>query len=131
MKKIVICCFFLLFITSVSFANTEFVDINNHWAKSEINTLITNNSIDGYSDGTFRPDDAIRVDEFLKILVTECDLKLKRQGSNWGEMYAFAAEDYGIIKDNSAAYAGAIFFENNHNNKLDLFVLPQPYMGHL
>lgn len=44
------------------------VDIRNHWAKDEIITYQRRGIINGYSDGTFRPDNYINYGEFLLIL---------------------------------------------------------------
>ena len=49
--------------------NIAFKDIEQHWAKKEINLLIEESVIDGYEDGTFKPDNYITVREFLKILI--------------------------------------------------------------
>ena len=98
MKKIILILLFFLFTSSICLADNQLVDIDNHWAKAEIKTLVRDGAISGYSDNTFKPDNLIRVDEFLKILISETSLKIYRQGSNWSETYYFAALDHNLIK---------------------------------
>lgn len=51
---------------SFIFAN-NFSDIENHWAKSEIESWLEKGLIEGYSDGTFRPDNNITRAEFITL----------------------------------------------------------------
>lgn len=46
----------------------NFNDINNHWAKAAIVKVYNNNIIDGYPDGSFRPDANITRAEAVKML---------------------------------------------------------------
>lgn len=46
----------------------KFTDINNHWAKEEIEFMIDHNIINGYGDGRFKPDNNITNVEFYKII---------------------------------------------------------------
>ncbi len=47
---------------------SNFSDIENHWAKSEIESWIEKGLIEGYSDGTFRPDNNITRAEFMTLI---------------------------------------------------------------
>lgn len=55
---------------SISISTTAFAvgDIENHWGKSDINYLIDNKIMSGYTDDTFKPDNKITRAEFLKIV---------------------------------------------------------------
>ena len=44
-------------------------DINGHWAETDILILHNEGIINGYSDGSFRPQNAIKRDEFLCIVI--------------------------------------------------------------
>lgn len=46
----------------------SFSDSTNHWAKEDIDIAYTNGIIDGFEDGTFRPDDAITREAAAKII---------------------------------------------------------------
>ncbi|SHK08047.1 S-layer homology domain-containing protein, partial [Paramaledivibacter caminithermalis] len=39
----------------------EFTDLTKHWAKGYIDKLIALETINGYEDGTFKPDNPIKV----------------------------------------------------------------------
>ncbi|MCR8743799.1 S-layer homology domain-containing protein [Romboutsia lituseburensis] len=49
-------------------SNVEFSDINNHWAKKQIEEFSTKGFIGGYSDNTFKPNKTITRAEFVKII---------------------------------------------------------------
>lgn len=46
---------------------TSFADVGEHWAKGYINALAAKGVINGYEDGTFRPDNAVTRAEAAKI----------------------------------------------------------------
>lgn len=43
-------------------------DIDNHWAKTYIQEFLDKGYVNGYGDGTFRPDNSITRAEFIKIV---------------------------------------------------------------
>ncbi|MEG0181476.1 MAG: N-acetylmuramoyl-L-alanine amidase [Peptostreptococcaceae bacterium] len=45
-----------------------FTDTNNHWAKSQIKDFVLKGYINGYSNGTFKPDESITRAEFIKLV---------------------------------------------------------------
>ncbi|CEQ30586.1 glucan endo-1 [[Clostridium] sordellii] len=49
-------------------ANPNLNDIYGHWAKKEINQFISSGYVNGYEDGTFRPDSSITRAEFVKLV---------------------------------------------------------------
>jgi len=63
---------FLMIFTSfgtMAFADTEGgSDISGHWAEASIQKWVEAGVINGYSDGTFRPDNGITRAEFVKIV---------------------------------------------------------------
>ena len=69
MKKrllIIISCLALIATASNAFA---FADIpSTHWAKKEIDYFAQNGIINGYSDGSFRPNNKVTREEFCKML---------------------------------------------------------------
>ena len=81
--------------------NMEFQDIEQHWAKKEINLLIGESVIDGYEDGTFKPDNDITVSEFLKILIEMADYKLETSGEKWPNWYIETAIKKDLIKNDT------------------------------
>lgn len=45
-----------------------FKDVNNHWAKTQIEWATENNIFKGYPDGTFKPEKTITRAEYIKII---------------------------------------------------------------
>ena len=46
----------------------KFTDVEGHWAKDDIYEFVENTYIDGYEDGTFRPNNPISRAEFIKLV---------------------------------------------------------------
>ncbi|WJH34577.1 S-layer homology domain-containing protein [Paenibacillus sp. CC-CFT747] len=76
----------------------KFLDVNGHWAKSGIEQAVQKGYIDGYEDGTFRPDRNVSRSEFLKQAVTALKLETEGtgSGSDWYVPYVNAAVNAGI-----------------------------------
>jgi len=83
----------------------EFSDVDSsHWALSYISKLSDDGVINGYDDGTFKPNKTITRAEFIKLIVTESLLsgprtaKLKTAAptlyGDWWKSYAIMAEKY-------------------------------------
>ena len=53
---------------STGFAATTFSDVNGHWAANSINYGVARGFINGYTDGTFKPDYPVTRAEFSKML---------------------------------------------------------------
>jgi len=54
--------------SSVSAAGAAFTDIKGHWAETVIDEAAGLKIVGGYPDGTFRPDNLIKREEFFKLL---------------------------------------------------------------
>ncbi|MDR3295158.1 MAG: S-layer homology domain-containing protein, partial [Clostridiales Family XIII bacterium] len=50
-----------------AFAAVSFSDIADHWAAGEIGAAVNYGYINGYEDGTFKPENPISRAEFVKI----------------------------------------------------------------
>lgn len=64
-KFLIIAVFMCILFCSTAFA---YIDTEGHWAEKEINTLSLNNIIDGYSDGTFKPNKEMTRAELVTLL---------------------------------------------------------------
>ncbi|NIK75419.1 hypothetical protein FHS15_000517 [Paenibacillus castaneae] len=86
---------------------TVFKDIAGHWAKSAIERAVNLGFINGYTDGTFRPNAQVTRAEYAAMLVRALDLPIKDgeklsfkdAGSvpSWASDYVAAAVEAGII----------------------------------
>lgn len=50
-------------------AGAVFTDIKGHWAKPAIEEMVRQGILDGYPDGSFRPGEPVKVDQFVKMLI--------------------------------------------------------------
>ncbi|MFC6456201.1 S-layer homology domain-containing protein [Paenibacillus vulneris] len=46
-----------------------FQDVKGHWAEQTITRLVDEGILDGFPDGTFRPNDPVTADQFIKMLL--------------------------------------------------------------
>jgi len=90
-----------------SSGSKPFIDIQGHWAKSPILALFLEGVLNGYPDGTFRPDGLLTRAEFAKMMVLA--LKLSPIPSSvptfpdvpkdhWGYAYIETASKAGLFK---------------------------------
>jgi hypothetical protein len=54
--------------SNINASGLEFVDVEEHWAKAEIENWTEKGIINGYKDGTFKPDDNITRAEFITLI---------------------------------------------------------------
>ncbi|MEK3725438.1 S-layer homology domain-containing protein [Paenibacillus sp. FSL H8-0034] len=78
---------------------SRFQDINHHWGQSVIEKAVTQAYIDGYSDGTFKPDAAVSRAEFIKMLMAAIGQQLTSESGEWYEPYTKAATQSGVHRD--------------------------------
>ena len=74
-QKIMIALLLAILIASsgvVESAQIEFKDISSHWAKDIIIETASKGFINGYEDGSFKPDNMISVKEALAIFRKIC-----------------------------------------------------------
>lgn len=57
----------------------EFADTKNHWAKTAIATATSQGIVNGYSDTTFGPDDAISREQMAAIIIRAAQISLVAQ----------------------------------------------------
>ncbi|MDD4151101.1 MAG: S8 family serine peptidase [Candidatus Gracilibacteria bacterium] len=87
-------------------------DISNHFAKKYVDELINRGIIKGYSDNTFKPDNAITRAEYLSILMKALNIKVDSsitksinfsdiENNSWQIKYAEKARLYGISSNSN------------------------------
>ncbi|MBO9598127.1 MAG: S-layer homology domain-containing protein [Cohnella sp.] len=83
-----------------------FKDIKGHWAEQTIATMVERGILDGYPNGTFKPNDPVKVDQFIKMLVLSyTDLHQDGQRSwNASFMQSLSAENQTILKQDYRYY---------------------------
>jgi hypothetical protein len=82
----VLCALLLCALVPVASAMTvegTFSDVQGHWAQAEIQTAIDQGWVDGYPDGTFRPNATITRAEFVKMLLSATHLTPDSETIQW------------------------------------------------
>lgn len=80
-----------------------FQDIKGHWAEENIKQLVNDEVINGYLDGTFRPNNQITRAEFVAILMKALDLKntsskvFEDTINHWAKAYIDIAATHKIV----------------------------------
>ncbi len=80
---------------------TDFKDVNEDgWYTGYINYAVANGIIVGDGDGNFRPDDYVKYEEVVKVIVCVLDLddNIKINPSDWSAEYIEIAEEAGLLK---------------------------------
>lgn len=79
----------------------KFKDVKtSHWANGYINVAVSNGVVNGYPDGTFKPEGKITYEEIIKMLVVvNGDLPAENKLDSWEVPYIQKAIEVGILKD--------------------------------
>ncbi len=84
---------------------TSFNDVSSsHWANEYINELIKLGVLNGYDDGSFRPNNNVTREEFVKIIVTTCGIYDVNASCEFDDM----TEDSWFYKQVASAVARGI-----------------------
>lgn len=86
--------------TSANSGDTQFSDVQGHWAADVIETYAKNGYINGYPDGTFKPDNGVSVAEFCRIVSSIKGINYKISAGNWALPYIREMMDAGVIERN-------------------------------
>lgn len=107
----------------------QFNDIGKHWAKGNIERAIDLGIVNGYSDGTFKPDRIVTRAEFAVMLVKALGLTTEVSAASsftdgakipsWARPYAEAAANKGIIK----GYGDGSFRASNPITRAEMTVM--------
>ncbi|GKU79967.1 S-layer homology domain-containing protein [Paenibacillus sp. L3-i20] len=87
--------------TGIQAANAKIVgfkDISKHWAKGQIEIAVKKGYVNGFPDGTFRPDAKVTRAQFIKMIVKALGLEHDSEGSLWYTTYVKAVKEAGVYK---------------------------------
>jgi len=88
-------------------AGTQFSDVkSSHWAYSAVRKAVAKGYVDGYTNGTFKPDTSVSRAEFVKMVVAAMKLETTPTSGKWYTPYVNAATKSGL-------YAGSDFANND------------------
>ena len=120
---------------SFCFAASKFSDVNGTKYESAVTLLTNNGVIDGFTDGTFRPQSNVTRAQLCKLLVEALQLKRSNNSvltqfkdvdsSMWFYEYVKIAVDHGII----IGYTDGTFKPNNDVSYAEMFTMIIRAMG--
>jgi sugar lactone lactonase YvrE len=99
-------------IQSDSDTNVVLEDVGHHWAKEEIENLVTAGVITGYVDGTFRPDNTITREEMVIMISRIVNLNNVEKDTKKGDFYDLDGS-YATNEIKAQAQAGIISGKEN------------------
>jgi hypothetical protein len=83
----------------ISYTTRKFKDIkSSDWYISSLSKLVGLSGIDGYKDGTFKPQNSINVAEFTKTLLAAAGYKQELVKKVWYTNYVNKAKELGVIE---------------------------------
>lgn len=84
----------------VKYTVDKFSDVKeSDWYTQTVSKLVGLGIIDGYEDGTFKPQGNIQADAFIKMTVTALGHELENGESYWSEPYIEKAIDLKLVKE--------------------------------
>ncbi|MEK4372364.1 S-layer homology domain-containing protein [Paenibacillus sp. FSL R5-0473] len=92
-------------------AKTPFSDVQStHWGAGAITNGVSKGYVDGYTNGTFKPDASVTRAEFMKMVVSAMELETTPSSGKWYTEYVDTASKAGLFatddfNDNEAAWA--------------------------
>ncbi|MBY0217905.1 S-layer homology domain-containing protein [Paenibacillus illinoisensis] len=82
---------------NVQAATTQFSDVeSNHWGASAITNGVSKGYVDGYTNGTFKPEASVTRAEFMKMVVSAMELETVPSSGKWYTEYVDAASQAGL-----------------------------------
>ena len=104
--------FVMVMVGTLSFATTTFSDLEGHWAKNVVIEMAEKGVLNGFEDGTFKPNDSVTREQFAKILVETLKLTEKTtnikfvdvEDARWSKNYIYIASKYLTGYENNGKY---------------------------
>ncbi|WP_240418335.1 S-layer homology domain-containing protein [Paenibacillus periandrae] len=103
LKSLIIASALVLLNSGISYGASEkneikFMDMKDHWANVPVKDGVAKGYVDGYEDGTFKPDKEVTRAEFIKLVSAALGQKVDpEQGSLWYLAYVRAMKEEGIL----------------------------------
>jgi hypothetical protein len=103
LQSLIIASALVLLSSGISYGASEkneikFMDMKDHWANVPVKDGVAKGYVDGYEDGTFKPDKEVTRAEFIKLVSAALGQKVDpEQGSLWYLAYVRAMKEEGIL----------------------------------
>jgi hypothetical protein len=113
---------------NISASGLDFVDVEEHWAKAEIENWTEKGIINGYKDGTFKPNDNITRAEFItlinKVINMQGEEEISFEDINGGEWY-YSELKKAIYGEYIGGYEDNTFRANDNITRQEVAVILQ------
>ena len=81
-------------------SESEFTDVSSdHWAYGYIKNMAKEKVVNGYDDGSFRPEENLKVDQFIKLFVSVLGYSVDANSEYWAQPYIDKAEMLGFVEN--------------------------------
>ncbi|WP_239616195.1 S-layer homology domain-containing protein [Cohnella mopanensis] len=94
--------------SSIAYAQQQlpFKDIKGHWAEKTITDMVNKGILDGYPNGTFQPNQPVKVDQFIKMLILSYSDLHQNGERSWTPSFlqSLSSENQTIIKQDYRYY---------------------------
>ncbi|MEW9699807.1 S-layer homology domain-containing protein [Paenibacillus sp. SI8] len=89
-------------VASTTVEASDFGDVEGHWAKESINWATNLKMVQGYEDGSFRPDELISQEEFLALFIRtnpkdQDTMNEDIKGATWSDRYYQSAAQLHMV----------------------------------
>lgn len=108
-KKLIVIIILSIYITYLKFfsiigyaESKQFIDLpTSHWAYESIYELASRSIFSGYTDGTFKPENTITAEQFIKLVISALGYPNEKAeaGEIWSQGYIDKAVELGIIDE--------------------------------
>ena len=103
LKKVLTGLLLIILLISVSFSHPRalvvFSDVKTgDWFYEYVENLAAMGIIDGFPDGTFRPDETLDADQFIKMIVVSLGYKPMNGTEYWASTYIEIAHEIGLLE---------------------------------
>jgi hypothetical protein len=102
----------------VQAAGISLKDLNNHWAKTQVESGVAAGYVSGYPDGTFRPEAPITRAEFMKLL--SAAMRLQPGQGETGFVEEHGVQPHWVFTQGyiEAAVSAGLLLPEDYNNQL-------------
>ena len=122
--KVMIIVMFFMANTVTGSAETKFPDVpDSAWYMDDLQYILKDSRkiFSGYPDGTFKPNDTLTVDMFIKLIVTVMGHQVENGKEYWASTYIEKAIEEGYIIQDEDRFTKKIFISG---------VVNDPYQGY-
>ncbi len=124
-KVLILVMLFMMNNVSGASEAVKFPDVpDTAWYMDDLQHILkdTRKIFSGYPDGTFKPNDTLTVDMFIKLIITVMGHKVENGKDYWASTYIDKAIEEGYIAKDSYAYINELSFKSYDKN--------DPYAGY-